>query len=328
MSGSDHDEHDHEAHRHSSHRHDDPFHSHVTTTNRARLWATLLLILGFMVVEVIVGFIAGSVALLADAGHMVIDAAAIALSLVALKYSTRPADGHWTFGFRRLEILAAQINGLTLFALAGGVIVESVRRLAFPSAVEGGSVLFVAAIGAVVNLVALWILSGADRRSLNIEGSFQHVLMDLFGSVAAIVAGAVILWTGFNRADAIAALAVALLMLRSAWRLVGASSRVLMQAAPSGVDPDDVGRDMAGVAGVIQVHDLHVWEVTSGFPTLSAHLVVARTADASSVRRAVEVRLRERYGISHSTLQTDPETPRLYSVERDDRPHQPGAVDV
>lgn len=146
-------------HSHAGHAHEDPFHSHVTTTNRARLWATLVLILGFMIVEVVVGFLADSVALLADAGHMVIDAAAIALSLVALAYSTRPAQGRWTFGFRRLEILAAQINGFTLFALAGGVIVESVRRLAVPGDVEGGPVLVVATVGAIVNLVALWILS-------------------------------------------------------------------------------------------------------------------------------------------------------------------------
>lgn len=315
-------------HSHAGHAHEDPFHSHVTTTNRARLWATLVLILGFMIVEVVVGFLADSVALLADAGHMVIDAAAIALSLVALAYSTRPAQGRWTFGFRRLEILAAQINGFTLFALAGGVIVESVRRLAVPGDVEGGPVLVVATVGAIVNLVALWILSGADRRSLNIEGSFQHVLMDLFGSVAAMVSGAVIMWTGFNRADPIAALAVSLLMLRSAWRLVGASSRVLMEAAPSGVDPDEVGREMAKVVGVVQVHDLHVWEVTSGFSSLSAHLVIARSADPHAVRRAAETLLRERYAVNHSTLQTDPESPRLHSVERDDRPKETGAAEV
>jgi cobalt-zinc-cadmium efflux system protein len=321
-------DHSHHDHSHHDHAHGDPLHSHVTTTNRTRLWITLVLILGFMVVEIVVGVLADSVALLADAGHMVIDAAAIALSLVALEYSTRPAGGRWTFGFRRVEILAAQINGFTLFVLAGGVIVESVRRLAAPGEVEGGWVLAVAAIGAVVNLLALWILSGADRRSLNIEGSFQHVLMDLFGSVAAIIAGAVILWTGFNRADAIAALAVAVLMLRSAWGLVGASSRVLMQAAPSGIDPDEVGRDMACLSGVVQVHDLHIWEVTSGFPTLSAHLVVARTADAQSVRRVVETRLRERYGIEHSTLQTDHEAPRLHTVARDDRPPKPDGQEV
>lgn len=298
------------------------------TTNRTRLWTTLALILGFMVVEVIAGLVAGSVALLADAGHMVVDAAAIGLSLVAVSYSARPADGHWTFGFRRLEILAAQINGLTLVVLAGGVIYESVRRLVSPSAVAGGSVLIVAAIGALVNVIALWILSGADRRSLNIEGSFQHVLMDLLGSVAAIVAGAVVLATGYNRADAIAALVVAMLMVKSAWGLVGAATRVLMQAAPAGLDPDAIGVDMAAVHGVVEVHDLHVWEVTSGFPTLSAHVVVDRELDCQAVRRAVEARLRDRYDITHSTLQTDPEPPRLHAVARDGRAGGSTAAEV
>ncbi len=286
------------------------------TTNRPRLWATLALVVSFMVVEVVVGILADSVALLADAGHMLIDALAIGMSLVALHYAARPARGAWTFGFRRAEIMSAQGNGLTLFVLAGIVIYESVRRLISPPEVAGGSVLLVASIGAVVNLLALWILAGADRRSLNIEGSYQHVLMDLLGSIAAIVGGAVILATGADRADAIAALFVAVLMLKSAWGLVHASARVLMEAAPEGIDPEEVGGAMASVAGVVEVHDLHLWEVTSGFPALSAHVVVQRDCDCHAVRRDVEALLAERFHITHCTMQTDHQADRLHAVGR------------
>lgn len=301
---------------HGHHHHHGGAHAHALTRNRPRLWAALALIVAFMVVEVVVGLLADSVALLADAGHMLIDALAIGLSLVALHYAARPARGAWTFGFKRMEIIAAQVNGLTLLVLAGAIVYESIRRLVGPPDVEGASVLIVAAIGAVVNLIALWLLSGADRRSLNLEGSYQHVLMDLVGSVAAIVGGAVILATGYDRADAIAALAVAALMLRSAWGLVGASARVLMEAAPAGVDPDEVGRAMAGAAHVVEVHDLHLWEVTSGFPALSAHVIVERDADCHAVRREVEEMLRERFHIEHLTLQTDHQVERLHTVDR------------
>ena len=296
------------------HDHAGHSHSHVTTTNRNRLVLSLVMIAGFMVVEVVVGFLAGSVALVADAGHMLVDALAIALSLVALHLAARPAKGSMTFGLKRVEILSAQVNGITLFVLAGYVIYESVHRLIEPSNVLGGWVLVTAAIGAVVNIVVLFILSGADRRSLNIEGSYQHVLMDLLGSVAAIVAGAVILVTGYNRADAIAALLVALLMIRSAWGLVSQSTRVLLEAAPLGIDPDAVGETIVRHPGVVGVHDLHIWEVTSGFGALSAHLTVARDTDCHAVRREVEAVLQERFALSHTTLQVDHEPVRLHSV--------------
>ncbi len=296
------------------HDHAGHSHSHVTTTNRNRLVLSLVMIAGFMVVEVVVGFLAGSVALVADAGHMLVDALAIALSLVALHLAARPAKGSMTFGLKRVEILSAQVNGITLFVLAGYVIYESVHRLIEPSNVLGGWVLVTAAIGALVNIVVLFILSGADRRSLNIEGSYQHVLMDLLGSVAAIVAGAVILVTGYNRADAIAALLVALLMIRSAWGLVSQSTRVLLEAAPLGIDPDAVGETIVRHPGVVGVHDLHIWEVTSGFGALSAHLTVARDTDCHAVRREVEAVLQERFALSHTTLQVDHEPVRLHSV--------------
>ena len=299
-------------HAHASHH---GGHGHGDATGR-RLAVVLSLIGVFLVVEVVAGILASSVALLADAGHMLVDAIALGLSLVALRLAARPAGGVMTFGLRRVEILSAQANGLTLLILAGLVIYEGVRRLIDPPDVAGASVLVVAAIGALVNVGALWVLHGADRRSLNIEGSYQHVLMDLLGSVAALVAGAVILATGADRADAIAALAVAVLMLRSAWGLLRATGRVLLEAAPEGLDPDEIGRVMVGHPGVVEVHDLHVWEVTSGFPALSAHVIVDRHEDCHMRTRELERVLRERFGISHTTLQTEHATERIHTIDR------------
>jgi cobalt-zinc-cadmium efflux system protein len=278
--------------------------------------AIVLALIGvFMVAEVVVGVLASSVALLADAAHMLVDALALGLSLVAIRLARRPARGAMTFGLRRAEILSAQANGITLLVLAGLVIYEAVRRLVEPPDVAGASVLVVAAIGAAVNLLALWILHGANRRSLNIEGSYQHVLMDLLGSIAAIVAGAVILATGADRADAVAALAVSVLMLRSAWGLIRAAGRVLMEAAPEGIDPDEVGRALAAHPGVVEVHDLHVWEVTSGFAAMSAHVIVRADVDCHGARRELERLLDERFGITHTTMQTEHAADRLHTIE-------------
>lgn len=292
----------------------DHHHGHGSADG-GRLLFVLGLIVGFLVVEVVAGILASSVALLADAGHMLVDAVAIGLSIVALRLAARPAGGALTFGLRRVEILSAAANGFTLLVLAGLVIYESVARLLDPPDVAGAWVLAVAAIGAVVNLAALWLLHGADRRSLNIEGSYQHVLMDLLGSVAAIVAGAVILASGADRADAIAALAVALLMLRSAWGLIRSAGRVLLEAAPEGLDPDEIGRTLAAHPGIVEVHDLHVWEVTSGFPALSAHVIVGADEDCHQRRRELEHLLSERFGVTHSTLQAEHAAERLHAIE-------------
>ena len=304
-------------HAHHGHQHQ---HGHGDTSGR-RLAVVLSLILAFLVVEVVVGILASSVALLADAGHMLVDAVALALSLIALRLAARPASGVLTFGLRRVEILSAQANGITLLVLAGLVIYEGVRRLIDPPDVAGASVLVVAAIGALVNLVALWVLHGADRRSINIEGSYQHVLMDLLGSIAALIAGAVILATGADRADAIAALVVAVLMLRSAWGLLRATGRVLLEAAPHGLDPDEIGGVMAAHPGVVEVHDLHVWEVTSGFPALSAHVVVARDEDCHLRTRELERLLDDRFGIQHTTLQTEHVSGRIHTIDRSGDPY-------
>jgi cobalt-zinc-cadmium efflux system protein len=299
------------AHDRGHHHH----HAHDASADARRIAIVLGLICAFMAVEVVVGIIASSVVLLADAGHMLVDAVALTLSLVAIKVAARPAAGAMTFGLRRVEILSAQANGLTLLVLAGLVIYEAVRRLIDPPDVAGASVLVVAVIGTVVNLVALWILAGANRDSLNVEGSYQHVLMDLLGSIAAIVAGAVILVTGADRADAIAALAVAVLMLRSAWNLLRATGRVLLEAAPQGLDPDEIGREMVAQPGIVEVHDLHVWEVTSGFAALSAHVIVEQDVDCHAARRGLERLLAERYDVTHTTLQTEHAVERLHTID-------------
>jgi cobalt-zinc-cadmium efflux system protein len=280
-------------------------HGHGSTADRGRLRLALGLILALMVAEVVAGVLAGSLALLSDAAHMLTDAGALALALLALRLADRPAGGKFTFGLRRAEILSAQLNGATLVALGALIVYEGIRRLVSPPEVEGLPVLVVAVLGIVVNLAATRILAGADRRSLNIEGAFQHVLTDLFAFVATAVAGAVVLITGYSRADGIAALLVAALMLRAGYRLLRDSGRVLLEAAPHGLDPDEVGRALASEPHVIEVHDLHLWEVTSGFPSLSAHVLVRHDCDSETHRRRLAELLHERFGIEHSTLQVE-----------------------
>jgi cobalt-zinc-cadmium efflux system protein len=302
------------AHGHSAaHGHG---HSHglATDADRGPLLIALGLILGFMLVEVVAGIAAGSLALLSDAAHMLTDAAALALALVAMRLARRPAQGAMTFGFRRAEILSAQINGATLLALGVVIVIEGIHRLVHPPDVAGGAVLVVALAGIVVNLAATWVLARANRASLNVEGAYQHILTDLFAFIATAVAGAVVLLTGFTRADGLAALLVAALMLYAAYGLLVASGRVVLEAAPEGVDPDAIGRALAAVPGITEVHDLHVWEVSSGFPALSAHVVVARDADCHAARRELQVLLQERFGIEHTTLQTDHEGGELLSI--------------
>jgi cobalt-zinc-cadmium efflux system protein len=286
------------AHAHHSHH-------HVPTGNSRRLGVALGLILAFMAVEVVAGILADSLALLSDAAHMLTDAGAIALALVAARLAARPAKGRFTFGLARAEILSAQINGATLVGLALVILVEGVRRLVDPPSVEGAAVLIVAIAGIAVNVAATWVLAGADRRSLNVEGAFQHVLTDLFAFIATAVAGAVILLTGFGRADGIAALLVAALMLRSGWGLLRDSGRVLLEAAPAGIDPEEIGRTLAAQNHVVEVHDLHVWEVTSGMTSLSAHVTVRAGCDTQSHRRQLADVLHERFGIDHTTLQVE-----------------------
>jgi cobalt-zinc-cadmium efflux system protein len=294
------------AHTHAHHHHGHA-HSHAPAADADRRWLGLALglILAFMVVEVAAGVIAGSLALLSDAAHMLTDAGAIGLALVAARLAAGPAAGPFTFGLGRAEILSAQVNGALLLVFAAIIGWEAVQRLFDPPEVEGAVVVAVGAAGALVNVAAAWALSRAERRSLNVEGARAHVLADLYGSVAAVAAGLAVLLAGFRAADGLAALVVALLMLRSGLPLVAEASRVLLEGAPRGIAPREVGEAMAAHPGVDEVHDLHVWEVTSGFPALSAHVLVPAGDDCHQRRRELEALLHDRFGIAHSTLQVE-----------------------
>jgi len=291
-------------------------HAPATGADRRAIALALVLVLAFMGVEVAAGLLASSLALLSDAAHMLTDAGALALALVAARLAARPPRGRYTFGTGRAEVLSAQVNGALLLAFGVLIGVDAVRRLTDPDAVDGAVVLVVGAAGAVVNVACAWLLARSERRSLNLEGARQHVLADLYGSLGAVAAGAAVLAFGFDRADPIAALLVCALMLRSAWMLLRESGRVLLEAAPSGIDPDEVGRAIAAERGVVEVHDLHLWEVTSGFPALSAHLLVGPGDDCHARRRQVRDMLGERFAVDHVTLQVEHESePRLLEIE-------------
>ena len=299
------------THHHGHH------HGVSPAADRGRLRLALGLILGFMVVEVVAGLLADSLALLSDAAHMLTDAGSVGLALVALGLAARPPSGRFTFGLGRAEILSAQVNGASLLVLAGIIGFEAVRRLGDPPDVEGGIVIAVGLLGAVVNVASAWALAKAERRSLNVEGARAHVMADLYASLGAAIAGVIILTTGFREADPIAALIVSALMLRTAWSLLRESGLVLLEGTPRGLDSDAVGRALAGHPGVVEVHDLHVWEVTSGFPALAAHVLVAPGDDCHGIRRELEQLLDERFSIGHTTLQVDHEhADSLLEIER------------
>jgi cobalt-zinc-cadmium efflux system protein len=291
-----------------SHDHQHPHGARAADSRR--LVVALGLILAFLAIEVAMAVVASSLALLSDAAHMLTDAAALALAILAARLAARPARGAMTYGLGRAEILSAQFNGATLLVLAVLIVYEAVVRLVHPPDVQGGIVLVVAIVGVVFNLLASAVLAGgsAGKRSLNVEGALQHVLTDLYAFLATALAGLIVLVGGLDRADPIASLLVAALMLRSGISLLLRSGRVFLEAAPEGVDPDAIGRDLATHPAVVEVHDLHVWEVTSGFPALSAHVVVKPGADCHGVRRELAKRVGGKFGIEHTTLQVDHET--------------------
>jgi cobalt-zinc-cadmium efflux system protein len=289
-------------------------HAHGHSEDARRLTFALALIVAFMIGEVVAGILAHSLALISDSAHMLTDAGALALSLVVLRLAARPAGGNRTFGLRRSEILSAQANGAALLVLAGLIVYGAVRRLISPPDANGTVILIVALVGIGVNLLAAWQLAGANRRSLNIEGSFLHVATDLFAFIATAIAGGVILATGWVRADPVAALLVAGLMLVAAWRLLRDSGRVLLDIAPAGLSVNEIGTAMAAHPGVVEVHDLHVWEVTTEFPTLSAHVLVDPGADCHGIRRELEGLLQDRFGLGHTTLQVEHAPAKLVQI--------------
>ncbi|WP_068924673.1 cation diffusion facilitator family transporter [Planobispora rosea] len=273
--------------------------------DRRYLAGALALLVVFMVAEVIIGIIANSIALISDAGHMLTDAASIVLALIAMGMAARPARGAYTFGYKRAEILSAAINGLTFVLLVVYFVYEGIRRLVEPPEVEGVLVFGTALAGIAVNAAAAWLIARADRSSLNVEGAFQHILNDMYAFIATAIAGAVVWLTGWGRADAIAALVVAALMAKAAYGLLRDAGRILFEAAPAGLDPLEIGAAITGHPEVTAVEDLHVWTVTSGFPALSAHVVVEPGGDCHRIRREVAALLHERFHIDHTTLQVD-----------------------
>src|SRR3954471_6141676 len=282
-------------------------HLHASDADARRLGAAFALIVAFMVAEVVAGIVGSSLALLSDAGHMLTDAVALGLALAALRLAERPPGGSFTYGMKRAEILSAQINGVTLLLLGALIVYEGISRLVEPPDVEGALVLIVALVGIGVTLVAARLLAGAERRSLNVEGAFRHVLTDLFAFIATAIAGALILIWGFDRADGIASLLIAAPMLWAAYGLLRESGRVFMEAAPRGLEPKTIGEALASEEGVVEVHDLHVWEVTTGMPAISAHLIVGQDADCHEARWRAARLLADRFGVEHSTLQVEHE---------------------
>lgn len=280
-------------------------HDHRLATDRRALTVALVLVVGLMAGEVVAGLIGHSLALLADAGHMLTDGAALAFALVASAMAARPAAGRWTFGYSRLEILAAQANGITLGLLAIWIVWSAIHRLIDPHEVRGGLVLVVALGGALVSLLATLVLARASRESLNVRGAFLHVATDVAAFGATALAGGLILATGWNRLDPVASLGVAFLMVWSSVQLLRESTTIFLERAPSDADPEAIGRALVAEPGVVEVHDLHVWTVTSGFPALSAHVLVSPDADCHDARRRLARMLADRFGVTHTTLQVE-----------------------
>lgn len=278
---------------------------HRLAGDRRALAGALALILVFAVVEVVAGYLAGSLALLADAGHMLSDAGSLGLALFAAWLGSRPATPDRSFGYRRAEILAALANGAALVAVAIWIVVEAVQRLRDPLEPSGGWVLAVGVAGLALNVGAARLLHRRGSGSLNVQGALRHVLADALGSVGVIAAGAIVLLTGWRYADPLVAVGIAGLVLASSWTLLRDSVGILLESAPRELDAEDVGRAMIDVEDVSEVHDLHVWTITSGFPSLSAHVLVAPDADCHAKRRELERLLAERFGLTHTTLQVD-----------------------
>jgi cobalt-zinc-cadmium efflux system protein len=307
-----------QGHDHEGHHHDHAGHSHGVSAHADRRYLTiaLVLIVGFMAFEIVIGIVAHSLALLSDAAHMLTDAGAIALSLLVMRFVQRPGGETLTYGRRRAEVLSGQANSAVLLVLGVLVAYEAIWRLVTPPDVAGVLVTAVAAAGVVTNIAAAWVLAKANRQSLNIEGSFQHILTDLYAFIGTLVAGIVIVFTGFDRADAIASLVVAALMFRSGFDLQRKAIRVLLEGAPEGLSPNEIGMAMAHGTHVKQVHDVHVWELAPGHPVLTAHVLVARDSDCHAVRRSLEQMLKERFTIGHTTLQVDHAPEELLSIRR------------
>jgi cobalt-zinc-cadmium efflux system protein len=296
---------------HSHHDHSDGGeHGHappVDADNQRRVFWAMLVTGAFMLVEVVGGLISGSLALLADAGHMLTDTASLALAWFAFRLGRKPADNARSYGYQRFQVLAAFINGATLIAIVGWIAVEAVGRLLSPQPVMGGTMMAVAVLGLIVNLVAFRLLHGGDQHNLNLRGAALHVLGDLLGSLAAIAAAVVILTTGWTPIDPLLSLLVAALILRSAWMLVRQSGHILLEGTPSHLDIEEIKRELpAAVPAVSDVHHVHAWSLTAERPLVTLHANVREGADHSRVLQAIKAHLSDRFAVEHSTVQLEP----------------------
>ncbi|HEY0835831.1 MAG TPA: cation diffusion facilitator family transporter [Azospirillum sp.] len=300
--------HDHHGHHdHHDHHHG---HSHapatVTADSERRLLLVMLMTGGLMVAEFVGGLISGSLALMADAGHMLTDTLALALAWMAFRLGRRPTDARRSFGYHRLQVLAAFVNGLMLFAIAGWIVVEAVQRLMRPEPVMGGTMLAIAVLGLTGNVVGFLVLHRGARDNLNVRGALLHVLGDLLGSLGAIAAAGVILATGWTPVDPILSVLVALLILKGAWTVVRQSAHILVEGTPAGIDPDDLRRALHDAAPEVRdIHHVHVWSLTAERRLLTLHAVVAPGADHDAVLTALRTALRQRFGIDHATVQIE-----------------------
>jgi len=294
------------SHSHEGHSHGARGPSHGGGSQNSRALAIALAITAtYTVAEVIGSLITGSLALLADAGHMLSDNFSLGLALFAFWLSAKPPTPERSFGYKRAEILAALFNGVTLVAISIWIFYEAYRRFQDPPEILGGWMMTVAAMGLLVNVGAALVLSRSEEESLNLQGALRHILTDLAGSVGVIAAAGVILLTGWLYADPLISVLIGLLVLGSSWKLLRDSTNILLESAPPGTEPDEVGEKIVSVRGVEEVHDLHVWMITSGFPALAAHVLVGEDEDCHERRRELEKVIYREFGIEHTTLQVD-----------------------
>lgn len=296
------------------HAHGQP-HAHGRAASRRALSITLALTVGFTLAEFVGGLLTGSLALLADAAHMLSDDLSLALALFAMWLAARPTTPRRTFGFQRAEILAALFNGVALVAIAIWIFVEAGMRFGDPHEVDAGPMLAIACGGLAVNAAAAWILHSRGGDSLNVAAAMRHVIADLLGSVGVIVAAVIILATDWEAADPLVSVIIGVLVLASSWTILRDSIAILLEGSPRGLDVEEIGRAMAATPGVVQVHDLHVWTITSGFPALAAHVLVGADDDCHAKRRELERLLHDRFELEHTTIQVDHDRPEILQIE-------------
>lgn len=291
---------------HSEHHHSH-MHDHQRANNRQSLTIALIITAGIMILEFVGGLLTQSLALLSDAGHMLSDVTSLALSLIAFWFATRPPSSSKTYGYYRFEILAALLNGITLFVIAGFIVWEAVERFVDPPAVKGNLMMIIAAAGLLANLLSAWVLlrKGDTRDNLNLRSAYLHVLGDALGSLGAIIAGLLISLFSWNIVDPMISIIVALIILKNAWGVITHSFHILMEGTPITINHREVERKLQGIPGVINVHDLHIWTITSGIDSLSCHLLVRKDTDHQEILHNAIVLIEKHFAISHTTIQIE-----------------------